>query len=243
MEEKKDVDPNGLSQELPQLASLTKEQRNDIEQFLAPQGIEVEKVSENTQKIDEKPGLQAIVKVETSKQKGQESTAQIKRSTPQIPREESKKEPKKKKDRALSQREATAVAMLQAGYSKKDALITAGYSPITASTNPTCVLGKPIVQRALMQAFEKRGITAENLANKHAELLDAKKTISALVIGDRDKDADDKTFDFVEVPDSQVQVKALELAYKVRGDLAPEVHAVVTESYSDRIKRIRGITD
>ena len=143
----------------------------------------------------------------------------------------------KKKDRHLSARERKAVALLVSGMSQKDALISAGYSESVATTQARDVLGKPLIIRALDKAFIDAGIDVTRLAKKHNELLDCKKVISATVIHDRD--ADSQTNDFIEVPDGQVQVKALELAYKVRGDFAPELHAVVTESYGDRIRRIR----
>ena len=143
----------------------------------------------------------------------------------------------KKKDRHLSVRERKAVALMVSGMSQKDALISAGYSESVATTQAHDVLGKPLVIRALDKAFIDAGIDVTRLAKKHNELLDCKKVISATVIHDRD--ADSQTNDFIEVPDGQVQVKALELAYKVRGDFAPELHAVVTESYGDRIRRIR----
>ncbi len=158
----------------------------------------------------------------------QQSTAHIK-SAP--------KRKNKKKDRHLSVRERKAVALMVSGMSQKDALISAGYSESVATTQAHDVLRKPLVIRALDKAFIDAGIDVTRLARKHNELLDCKKVISATVIHDRD--ADSQTNDFIEVPDGQVQVKALELAYKVRGDFAPELHAVVTESYGDRIRRIR----
>jgi len=174
----------------------------------------------------------------------QEQTAQIMPAP--IPQEKTQKEEgsprgkeRGKKDRELSVRERKAVALLLMGHSRKDALILAGYSENTATHNPAVILGKPVVLRALMKAFEDAGISVTKLAKKQLQLLEAKKVVSAVVLGS--PDANGKTIDFVEVPDNQTQVKALELAYKVRGDFAPEVHAVVTESYADRIKRLRGI--
>ena len=158
----------------------------------------------------------------------QESTAHINNAP---------KSKNKKKDRHLSVRERKAVALMVSGMSQKDALISAGYSESVATTQAHDVLGKPLVIRALDKAFIDAGMDVTRLAKKHNELLDCKKVISATVIHDRD--ADSQTNDFIEVPDGQVQVKALELAYKVRGDFAPELHAVVTESYGDRIRRIR----
>ena len=143
----------------------------------------------------------------------------------------------KKKDRHLSGKERIAIACRVAGMNQKDSLLTAGYSESVALKHPEQVFGNTTVIRALDKAFIDAGMDVTRLAKKHNELLDCKKVISAMVINDRD--ADSQTNDFIEVPDGQVQVKALELAYKVRGDFAPDVHAVVTESYGDRIRRIR----
>ena len=56
----------------------------------------------------------------------------------------------------------------------------------------------------------------EKLFKVHIEALQANKVVSARVIG---KDADSGTDDFIEVPDQPVRVKALELAYKIKGKL------------------------
>lgn len=133
-----------------------------------------------------------------------------------------------KKDRSLSVRERKAIKFILAGDTRKDALIAAGYSKSTAEKRPDAVLGKVRVQRVLMRAFEKNGLTEEKIAKKHFDLLDAKKVVP---IG---------AGDYVECDDGQTQIRAVELAYRVRGDFAPEVHAVVTETYGQRIKRLRG---
>ena len=135
---------------------------------------------------------------------------------------------KKEKERGLSVRERKAIAFILEGKTKKDALISAGYSENTATHNPNSVLGKNVVIRALTKAFEDAGISESKLAQKHMELLDAKKVVP---IG---------AGDYVECDDGQTQIRAVELAYRVRGDFAPEVHAVVTETYGQRIKRLRG---
>jgi len=163
----------------------------------------------------------------------QEQTAHV--SSASIPQAPSKKgngkvkvEEKKKKERGLSVREMKAIALILEGKTKKDALIAAGYSENTATHNPNSVLGKNVVVRALMRAFERKGLTEDMLAEKHFALLDAKKVVP-IGMGD-----------YVECADGQTQIRAVELAYKIRGNFAPEVHAVVTESYANRIKRLRG---
>jgi hypothetical protein len=233
---------------ITETATLTPEQAQEIDAFLiGSDGSNQDKPQESKpDTLQDKAGEQSLMVVSvvalpsagaqegvSEQPAGHEKTAQIKVA----PRSHQRKGEKKKKERGLSAKEAVAVAMLQAGYSKKDALLTAGYSQNTATKNPDAVLGKNAVVRALMKAFEKRGINEDRLAEKQAELLDANKVVSAVIIG---SDATEKTHDFVEVPDNLTRVKALELAYKVRGDFAPELHAVVTESYGQRIKRLRG---
>ena len=138
---------------------------------------------------------------------------------------------KKKKERGLSVREAIAVSGIVSGFTQKDALISAGYSENTATHNPDTVLGKSVVIRAILRALQRAGITEDCIAEKHRALMDCKKVVP---IG---------AGDYVEAEDGQTQIKAVELAYKLRGDFAPELHAVVTESYGQRIKRLRGEKD
>ena len=128
-------------------------------------------------------------------------------------------------------REAIAVSGIVSGLTQKDALISAGYSENTATHNPDTVLGKSVVIRAILRALQRAGITEDCIAEKHRALMDCKKVVP---IG---------AGDYVEAEDGQTQIKAVELAYKLRGDFAPELHAVVTESYGQRIKRLRGEKD
>lgn len=65
---------------------------------------------------------------------------------------------------------------------------------------------------AFMSAFQK-AIPDSTLISKHKKLLNAKKVVSAVITG---KDADERTDDFIEVDDCQTQIKALDMAYRVR---------------------------
>jgi hypothetical protein len=61
--------------------------------------------------------------------------------------------------------------------------------------------------------MSKHGLDDVSLPKKHADLLDATKTVSA--VSGRDAGAD--SVDFVDVPDWQARAKGLEMAYKLKG--------------------------
>ena len=196
-------------------------------------GVEAERpaVVAGIQPATNATGAQDMVSEHPAKQV---STAQIKQtpSKHKSTRKE-KKCPKsieiKKSDvKGLSPREIIALREIVNGETRKDALITAGYSETTATKNPIAVLGKVGFVRALLRTFERLGMTEDAIVLKHKELMDCKKVVP---IGAGDYD---------EVEDGQTQIKAVELAYKIRGDFAPELHAITTETYGQRIKRLRG---
>lgn len=58
----------------------------------------------------------------------------------------------------------------------------------------------------------KAGLTDDRLFSKLENLVEAQRTVSA--VGGRDADAG--TVDFVDVPDNPVQLKALEMAFKLK---------------------------
>jgi hypothetical protein len=219
-----------------------------IETGIPTQEIELPTPETTNQQADD-PAVENKANVDTSAEVSapvcelaagqQASTAHVHKASKG--NEKAKEEKNKKKERHLSARERKAVALRVSGLSQKDSLISAGYSESVATTRAHDVLGKPLVLKALEKAFKDAGLDVIKLAQKHLQLLEAKKVISTVVLQPGEAvSAKGETMDIVEVNDGQVQVKALELAYKVRGDFAPERHAVVTESYADRIKRIRG---
>jgi hypothetical protein len=95
------------------------------------------------------------------------------------------------------------------GKSQRQAAKAAGMD----STYASKVLKKPQVSATLQDLMEKSGLGNAVLLSKHRELLNASRTVSAI----SGKEANAGTVDFIEVPDSPVQVKALDLAYKLRG--------------------------
>jgi Terminase small subunit len=133
--------------------------------------------------------------------------------------------------KSLTIKEKKIVKGLVSGMTAKDSLISAGYSESTALARGKDIIGKERIQRAILQAMAKLGLDEDYLIGKHKELMDCQKVVP---IG---------AGDYVETVDGQTQVKALELAYKLRGDFSPELHAVVTETYGQRIKRLRGESD
>lgn len=97
------------------------------------------------------------------------------------------------------------------------AMMEAGYDPTTAK-NPSNLTNSKGFQE-LMEQY----LPDTKLFLKHDELLQATKQLSAR----NGKDANAETDDFIEVPDYQVQVKALELGYKVKGKLSqPSVNVL-----------------
>ena len=73
------------------------------------------------------------------------------------------------------------------------------------------LLKKPEIKATIQDLMEHMGLSDGALLIKHRELLNAQKQISGV------KDANSGSLEFVEVPDYQVQVKAMELAYKLKG--------------------------
>jgi len=132
---------------------------------------------------------------------------------------------KKKQSDKLNPREARAIALLKSGKAKtkREALKKAGYSDSTATDHPETVFGKVRCQSALLDAFKKIGINDTYLAKKHKALIEAKNP---------------KTQYAASGPNHQAMAKGLDMAYKLRGEYAPEKHEMLTESYADRIKRL-----
>lgn len=105
------------------------------------------------------------------------------------------------------------VKALVSGKTKQQAAIEAGYSPKTAASQASHLLKNSQIKSDLQKALEKAGLTDSRLAQKHIQLLDAQKTVSAV----SGKDAGSGSVDFVDVPDYQTQSKALDMAYRLRG--------------------------
>lgn len=96
----------------------------------------------------------------------------------------------------------------QPAKSKKEILLAAGYSPAIAKNPQLVEQSKGWIE--LMEQY----LPDSKLAQVHSEGLEANKIISANISYG---DADEKTNDFIEVPDHQTRHKYLDLAYKIKG--------------------------
>ncbi|MCG3177337.1 MAG: hypothetical protein MOGMAGMI_02309 [Candidatus Omnitrophica bacterium] len=121
--------------------------------------------------------------------------------------------PSKKKKRTLTPKAQKLVAALKQDPSNIAAAgRAAGYKDRQSAYKTLQKTEVKEIVDAFAQAFTK-AIPDETLISKHKKLLNAKKVVSAVITG---KDADEKDHDFIEVDDCAVQLKALDMAYKVR---------------------------
>lgn len=127
-----------------------------------------------------------------------------------------------RKKQGLSGRERKAVAGIVAGKTKKQALLDAGYSASTADKSPDAVLGKSRVQNALLQAYEKQGLTEEYLAKKTKELCEATDVVTFQGVATS-----------ITEPNWTARSKGIEIAHKCRGDMREKVEV---EGLADAIK-------
>ena len=112
------------------------------------------------------------------------------------------------------------------GMTKYDAAIAAGYSPSTAASTGKKLAMEAEVRSTIVDEFNRAGLTDMVLAKAVLEhALGAKKIQNARVIVRKDENGklvvDDNGDDFIEVPDNQVRLKALELAAKLKKHLSP----------------------
>ncbi|TFG88506.1 MAG: hypothetical protein E4H16_04980 [Candidatus Atribacteria bacterium] len=123
-------------------------------------------------------------------------------------------------EKPLSVRERKAVKNLAAGMTKKDALVSAGYSESVANTKAATVFVKPRVLRALKDLMEDMELSDEVLLQVMKKGLGATRVISAMVIassGDGMKDAGSMTKDFIEVPDYRERRESATTLLKLKG--------------------------
>jgi len=123
---------------------------------------------------------------------------------------ENEVKPKEKKEISLPLRQRKFLKYyLESGNASISAK-KAGYKDIRHSYT---ILQNPTFRAIFMHLLDKSGLSDKKIVDKLLELLEAKKIISAnITYGD----ADEKTDDFIEVPDNQTRMKALELLVKIK---------------------------
>lgn len=112
----------------------------------------------------------------------------------------------------------------------KTAMLEVGYSMATA-IKPSQVTNS-IGWNELMEKY----LPDEDLLQVHQEGLHANKVVSAVIVG---KDANEKTNDFIEVPDVPTRLKAVELGYKVKGKLKDTPNSLTQNNFFDLAKQQR----
>jgi len=101
-----------------------------------------------------------------------------------------------------------------AGMNKYNAAIAAGFSESTAKVHT-----KELEERAkIADVLERQGLTDKKLVEKHAQLLEAAK-----VILDGEGQPIEVENGRLQSPEYQIQIKALELAYKLKDLLRDKV--------------------
>jgi isocitrate lyase len=126
---------------------------------------------------------------------------------------------------AVQARRKKIIKALISGKTQQQAGVDAGLNPKNACSQVTNILKEPQTQ-ATFRALLDKYIPDDELAAKYKELSNAKKVISAMVIGDGGmKDANSMTRDFVEVDDCAVQLKCVDSVSKLKGYLT-EKHDV-----------------
>jgi hypothetical protein len=119
------------------------------------------------------------------------------------------------------------------------ALEDAGYAKSTARSKSGEIMARPDVQEEFTKLADRAGLTTELLIKKHVELLNAKRTVSAV----SGKDAGAGTVDFIEVDDYQTQCKAVDMGYKVKGHFIEkskvELSGTLTEKIEVSIKLVK----
>ena len=88
-------------------------------------------------------------------------------------------------------------------------------------------LTKPHIRHAFMVFLDKKGLTDEKIVDKLIELIEAKRQTSATITYG---EADEKTMDFIEVPDNPTRIKALELLIKLKSLIGNEGNTLIDQS-------------
>ncbi|MDB4285620.1 hypothetical protein N9903_01805 [bacterium] len=129
----------------------------------------------------------------------------------------------------LSTREQKAVQGLLEGKSQTQAMVEAGYSQSMAHKQQKKVFGRDRIQSALVAAMESIGVDVEKLAGVIRDGLGANRLVFYKATGEP-----------ISIPDHAIRHKFLQTSLELRGDFPDEEIHHVTETYEEKIMRIRG---
>lgn len=94
---------------------------------------------------------------------------------------------------------------------------------VSSRESANAIGSENLAKLSFSDLMDQTGITDERLSSKLQDLLEAQRTVSAI----GGKDANAGTVDFVDVPDNPVQLKALEIALKLK-DKFPSTKTDIT---------------
>lgn len=121
----------------------------------------------------------------------------------------------KKKEPKLTVKQKKLLKGVMEGKSRKQAAISAGYSPASAHSTATLTLNNSKVKTAFQNMLDKAGLTDDALAKKFQELVTAKETKffqkDGVVVETRDVEA------------IETQRKTAEFVAKLKGHLVEKV--------------------
>jgi len=125
--------------------------------------------------------------------------------------------------------ERKAVEGLLEGKSQTQAMLDAGYSEGMAQKQQKKVFSRERVRTAIVAAMEDMGIDVEMLTQVLRDGLSADRVIGS------------KLGDMMSLPDHGIRHKFLLTALELRGEFPQKEERLVTETYEEKIFRIRGI--
>ena len=112
------------------------------------------------------------------------------------------------KNQKLTSKQKALIKYKAEGLTNKEAAIKAGYSNSYASTTINNDLREDKLAIPIQQLMDRKGLSDDALLNKHKQLLDAVKPFV--------KSNSEGIQEVIDIPDSPIQMKALETAYKLK---------------------------
>jgi len=131
------------------------------------------------------------------------------------------------------QREMVVLQALSEGKTPFEACTLANYAPRTVAARSVKISENVIRKSPMIAALDRRNVTTDRLAGVIAKGLDSKK-VARLIIGGNVWKFDD--------PDHGARHRYLETALRLRGEDLDRQTISQTETFEQRIRRLRGLS-